>query len=100
MEIRRRRGGTAAHNFRDFYMSDSNPHSAESRAAKMLRIFQSGRPLTYIRSAEAQRIGGVRVHIQRQDEATDQKVISGLMTPSSFLSIVSKAFSNCAKENV
>ena len=35
-------------------------HSNESRAAKMLReIFESGRPLTYIRSAEEQRVGRV-----------------------------------------
>ena len=31
---------------------------AESRAAKTIReIFESGRPLTYIRSAEEQRVG-------------------------------------------
>src|ERR1017187_7850936 len=38
----------------------SKPHSrpAESRAATTIReIFESGRPLTYIRSAEEQRIG-------------------------------------------
>jgi hypothetical protein len=35
-------------------------HSTESRAAKMLReIFESGRPLTYVRSAEEQRVGRV-----------------------------------------
>ena len=35
-------------------------HSNESRAAKMLReTFESGRPLTYIRSAEEQRVGRV-----------------------------------------
>ena len=34
--------------------------STESRAAKMLReIFESGRPLTYVRSAEEQRVGNV-----------------------------------------
>jgi len=40
-------------------MKDSKkPQPLESRAAKTLReIFQSGRPLTYIRSAEEQRIG-------------------------------------------
>jgi hypothetical protein len=40
-------------------MKDSaKPQPVESRAAKTLReIFQSGRPLTYIRSAEEQRIG-------------------------------------------
>src|SRR5580692_11362917 len=36
----------------------ARPHSNESRAAKMLReIFESGRPLTYVRSAEEQRVG-------------------------------------------
>ncbi len=35
-------------------------HSNESRAARMLReIFESGRPLTYIRSAEEERVGRV-----------------------------------------
>jgi len=36
------------------------PHATESRAAKMIReIFESGRPITYIRSAEEQRVGKV-----------------------------------------
>ncbi|HLK19512.1 MAG TPA: AAA family ATPase [Bryobacteraceae bacterium] len=39
---------------------DTPVRSAESRAAKMLReIFESGRPLTYIRSSEEQRVGRV-----------------------------------------
>lgn len=48
-------------------MDDSTkPQSVESRAAKMLReIFQSGRPLTYIRSAEEQRIGRVLREVGR-----------------------------------
>jgi len=34
------------------------PESPESRAAKMIReVFESGRPLTYIRSSEEQRVG-------------------------------------------
>ncbi|MGD0671076.1 MAG: AAA family ATPase [Candidatus Binatus sp.] len=38
--------------------NSTKPQPVESRAAKTLReIFQSGRPLTYIRSAEEQRIG-------------------------------------------
>ncbi len=36
------------------------PPQLESRAAKMLReIFESGRPITYVRSAEEQRVGSV-----------------------------------------
>jgi hypothetical protein len=36
------------------------PESPESRAAKMIReVFESGRPLTYIRSAEEQRVGRI-----------------------------------------
>ena len=42
------------------------PQSAESRAAKMLReVFESGRPLTYIRSAEEQRVGNVLREVGR-----------------------------------
>jgi len=40
----------------------NNPvsHSPESRAAKIIReVFESGRPLTYIRSSEEQRVGKV-----------------------------------------
>jgi hypothetical protein len=38
----------------------SAPGSPESRAAKMIReVFESGRPLTYIRSAEEQRVGRI-----------------------------------------
>jgi hypothetical protein len=38
----------------------AQPRAAESRAAKMLReIFESGRPLTYIQSAEEQRVGKI-----------------------------------------
>lgn len=41
-------------------MEHSNQPQAESRAARTLReIFESGRPLTYIRSAEERRIGRV-----------------------------------------
>jgi SpoVK/Ycf46/Vps4 family AAA+-type ATPase len=48
-------------------MNDSTePQPVESRAAKMLReIFQSGRPLTYIRSAEEQRIARVLREVGR-----------------------------------
>jgi hypothetical protein len=36
------------------------PQSPESRAAKMIReVFESGRPLTYVRSAEEQRVGRI-----------------------------------------
>ena len=36
------------------------PHPSESRAAKIFRdIFESGRPLLYVRSAEEQRVGRV-----------------------------------------
>jgi SpoVK/Ycf46/Vps4 family AAA+-type ATPase len=38
----------------------TNPPPPESRAAKMLReVFESGRPLTYVRSSEEQRVGSV-----------------------------------------
>ena len=38
----------------------AKPQSAESRAAKMIReVFESGRPLLYIRSTEEQRVGRV-----------------------------------------
>jgi len=38
----------------------ARPESPESRAAKMIReVFESGRPLTYIRSAEEQRVGRI-----------------------------------------
>lgn len=41
-------------------------NSNESRAAKMLReIFESGRPLTYVRSAEEQRVGEVLREVSR-----------------------------------
>ena len=48
-------------------MDDSTKtQPVESRAAKMLReVFQSGRPLTYIRSAEEQRIGRVLREVGR-----------------------------------
>jgi hypothetical protein len=48
-------------------MNDSTKlQPVESRAAKMLReIFQSGRPLTYIRSAEEQRIARVLREVGR-----------------------------------
>src|ERR1035437_4342987 len=46
------------------YERKSTPHRMpiehESRAAKMLReVFESGRPLTYVRSAEEQRVARV-----------------------------------------
>src|SRR5215831_5902580 len=42
----------------------TRPKSVESRAAKMIReVFESGRPLTYIRSAEEQRVGRVLVEV-------------------------------------
>jgi hypothetical protein len=52
---------------RDFSMNDSVKYqAAESRAAKMLReVFQSGRPLTYVRTAEEQRIGKVLREVGR-----------------------------------
>ena len=38
----------------------AKPHSAESRAAKLIReIFESGRPITYVHTAEEQRVGNV-----------------------------------------
>ncbi|HEY6419866.1 MAG TPA: AAA family ATPase [Candidatus Binataceae bacterium] len=48
-------------------MDDSTkPEPVESRAAKMLReVFQSGRPLTYVRSAEEHRIGRVLREVGR-----------------------------------
>src|ERR1039458_10198824 len=48
-------------------MDDSTKtQPVESRAAKMLReVFRSGRPLTYIRSAEEQRIGRVLREVGR-----------------------------------
>lgn len=56
-----------AHGSRDFSMNDSVKYqAAESRAAKMLReVFQSGRPLTYVRTAEEQRIGKVLREVGR-----------------------------------
>ena len=55
------------HDSRDFSMNDSVKYqAAESRAAKMLReVFQSGRPLTYVRTAEEQRIGNVLREVGR-----------------------------------
>ena len=55
------------HDSRDFSMNDSVKYQApESRAAKMLReVFQSGRPLTYVRTAEEQRIGKVLREVGR-----------------------------------
>ncbi|MFZ0676398.1 MAG: hypothetical protein WAN07_01820, partial [Candidatus Binatus sp.] len=52
---------------REFPMNDSVKYqAAESRAAKMLReVFQSGRPLTYVRTAEEQRIGKVLREVGR-----------------------------------
>ena len=55
------------HDSREFSMNDSGKYqAAESRAAKMLReVFQSGRPLTYVRTAEEQRIGNVLREVGR-----------------------------------
>jgi hypothetical protein len=40
------------------------PQTAESRAARMIReVFESGRPLTYVRSAEEQRVARVLVEV-------------------------------------
>jgi SpoVK/Ycf46/Vps4 family AAA+-type ATPase len=49
------------HKSRDSSMDDAaRPQPVETRAGKTLReIFQSGRPLTYIRSSEEQRVGRV-----------------------------------------
>ena len=42
----------------------AEPPSAESRAARMIReVFESGRPLTYVRSAEEQRIARVLAEV-------------------------------------
>ena len=47
----------------------------ESRAAKMLReVFDSGRPLTYIRSAEEQRIARVLREVSLRLESTPTPV--------------------------
>ena len=44
----------------------------ESRAAKMIReIFESGRPLTYIRSAEEQRVGRVLREVSLRADAAE-----------------------------
>ena len=58
---------------RDFSMNDSvKNQAAESRAAKMLReVFQSGRPLTYVRTAEEQRIGKVLREVESSLIALD-----------------------------
>ena len=55
------------HDSREISMNDSVKYqAAESRAAKMLReVFQSGRPLTYVRTAEEQRIGKVLREVGR-----------------------------------
>src|SRR5271154_3915621 len=43
------------------------PHLIESRAAKTIReAFESGRPLTYIRSAEEQRVAKVLAEVSRK----------------------------------
>ncbi len=45
----------------------ASPPRAESRAARTIReIFESGRPLTYIRSAEEQRVGKVLSEVGRR----------------------------------
>src|SRR5579864_8542777 len=42
----------------------NKPQTAESRAARMIReVFESGRPLTYVRSAEEQRVARVLVEV-------------------------------------
>jgi SpoVK/Ycf46/Vps4 family AAA+-type ATPase len=43
----------------------------ESRASKLIReIFESGRPLTYIRTAEEQRVGGILLEVGRRLDAS------------------------------
>ena len=55
------------HKSRDSSMDDAaRPQPVETRAGKTLReIFQSGRPLTYIRSSEEQRVGRVLHEVGR-----------------------------------
>ena len=49
----------------------ASPQRAESRAARTIReIFESGRPLTYIRSAEEQRVGNVLSEVGRSMSAS------------------------------
>ncbi len=44
----------------------ARPQPAESRAAKTIReVFESGRPLTYIRSSEEQRVGRILAEVAR-----------------------------------
>jgi SpoVK/Ycf46/Vps4 family AAA+-type ATPase len=45
-------------------LNNSATQAAESRAARMIReVFESGRPLTYVRSAEEQRVARVLVEV-------------------------------------
>ncbi len=54
---------------------NAQPASTESRAAKTIReIFESGRPLTYIRSSEEQRVGGLLREVGRE-------LIAGTVVP-------------------
>src|ERR1700733_200017 len=49
---------------------DSSPKQ-ESRASKLIReIFESGRPLTYIRTAEEQRVVGILLEVGRRLDAS------------------------------
>jgi AAA+ superfamily predicted ATPase len=51
----------------DIMPNNSKTESPESRAAKTIReVFESGRPLTYIRSAEEQRVGRVLDEVARR----------------------------------
>lgn len=59
----------------------ANSEPRESRAAKTLReIFESGRPLTYIRSAEEQRIGRVLREVSRRLDSTPVRVWTWSLT--------------------
>jgi SpoVK/Ycf46/Vps4 family AAA+-type ATPase len=57
------------------------PPSTESRAAKTIReIFESGRPLTYIRSAEEQRVGSLLREVSRELASTPVPVFEWSLT--------------------
>src|SRR5205085_9794708 len=57
------------------------PQTAESRAAKMIReLFDSGRPLTYIRSSEEQRVASVLREVGQGLSATPAPVWTWSLT--------------------
>lgn len=66
----------------DLSRENKGDFAVESRASKLIReIFQSGRPLTYIRSAEEQRIGRVlREVASRQSSASPLEVWTWTLT--------------------